>query len=220
MGGYSSTGRALDCESRGWRFDPLYLPKIKALVVHNFRHRSRISRWTPQKNLLWLFTNSNLLALITWQILLQKSLVIFKLENNYLFQLLLLEGFKDTIVKRTSEAIAFKNYPVSYQFPLSLRYWITRTNWEFFSRQPLSKKLMGWELKLAFNIYYKPRPYFLTRSTQKTYKVFLTKFLLFLSFGWVQWNRLIRIRVQHTQLLNELYFLTFLNVYYFKIYNF
>lgn len=33
LGGYSSTGRALDCDSKGWGFDPLYSP-----IQHLYKH--------------------------------------------------------------------------------------------------------------------------------------------------------------------------------------
>lgn len=193
---------------------------MNTFLVQNFRKRSRLFRWTPQKHLLWLFNNSVILCLMTWQMSLHQWSTILNLSNKHIFQILFKDGFKEMIVKHTEEAIFFKHYPVTIPFTASLKMNIVRNNLAFFSNDNLHKTCLVRGQHIIFNKYHQMTPFILTRSTQRVYKNFITKFLLFLPLGWVQWNLSIRIRVQHTSLFTEFFFLRFLNIYYFKVFNF
>ena len=169
---------------------------------------------------MWLFNNSVLLCLITLQLSLAGWHKILNLTNKHIFQVLFKYGFRATVVQQTTDALVFHNYPVTIPLTTTLKDWIVRNNIHFFENETLEVSKIVRGKNIIFNRYYNLNPFILTKSTQKIYKAFITKFLLFLPLGWVQWNLSIIIRTQHTNLVREFHFLRFLNIYYFKVFNF
>lgn len=142
------------------------------------------------------------------------------LTHTHVFQILFKHGFNETVVIKTTESLAFKNYPVGMSLNPTLKYWILRNNLSMVSNSDWKLLSVAKEPNLIFNRYYKFSAFTLTRSTQKIFKMFLTKFRTFLLFSWVQWNSHYRIRTQHTYLLRNYYLFRFLNIYYCKVFNF
>lgn len=189
-------------------------------MIQNFKRRSRINRWTPKKNLIWLLNNVSTFYLITVQIYRSQWLTLTTLTKKHILQLWFKEGFKETLVHKTIDSLIFRNYPVGISFNETLKYWILRSGLSLVEGGDLSVRNISYSRQLRFNQYYTFRPFLLTRSTQKTLKIFLTKFFTLLPLTWVQWNGKHRIKTQHTFLLKEFHIFKFLNVYFFKVFNF
>jgi len=140
--------------------------------------------------------------------------------HNHVFQLLFNSGFSETLITKTAESLTFNNYPVGMSLNSTLKYWILQNNLSMLTNSNWKVNIVRKEPNLLFNRYHRFSPFTLTRSTQKIFKMFLTKFRTFLLFSWVQWNSRYKIQTQHTYLLRNYFLFRFLNVYYSKVFHF
>ena len=196
-----------------------------SLATQNFRKRSTVFRWTPKKNLIWLLNNAAVLYISNLQLSLRDWTNAVNLTNKHIFQILFRYGFNKTLVKKSASALFFRHHPVGFNLHKTLKYWIL-TNGIMFIQETHEPKptfnliQLTRGSKLVYNSYYTTNPCFLSRSTQKTFKIVAFKFFTILPLSWVQWNRRHRIWVQHTYINNMFFLSRFLNVYFFKLLHF
>ena len=111
---------------------------------------------------------------------------ILNLGSFHIYQVLFKYGFSETLLKKTTRALVFRNYPVGLNLVPSLKFWILKTNLSFHENKPLRLVNFNRASNLIENRYYKSTPYFLSRSTTKIFKQFLTKFFRIIPLSWVQ----------------------------------
>ena len=196
-----------------------------SLVTQNFRRRSLVFRWTPKKNLIWLLNNASILYISNLQLSLRDWTNALHMTNQHVFQIIFRYGFNQTLVKKSARALSFRHHPVGSNRNKTLKYWILSNGIMFI--EETHARLPKFNLvqlhrgsKLLYNSYYVANPCFLSRATQKTYKIVAFKFFTLLPLSWVQWNRRHRIWVQHTYINNMFFLSRFLNVYFFKLLHF
>ena len=145
---------------------------------------------------------------------------ILNLTNKHVFQILFKIVFSESLLKKTTESLIFRNYPVGLSYNDTLKYWILKNNVSYFYQAPWTSKFIGRHSHLTYNRCHVFTPFILTRSTKRQFKNVALKLLLFSTHFWTQWNSHICINTQHTYFFREFIFFRCLNKYYFKIYNF
>lgn len=145
---------------------------------------------------------------------------LLNLTTNHEIQILFKYVFSKSILHKTNSALVFKNHPVGNRGFNALKFGALRTSLGFFDNQPPKSVTPLRSSTFHHNRYYNSTPFLLTRATKKTLRASLFKFLTLTTLTWVQWSRLHRFTQQHTYLPYDFFFLRFLNVYFFKVFNF
>ena len=210
--------QTVNLEVRG--SNPLIYPVQRSFLIHNFLIRSRNFRWTPKTYLMWIAYNLPILFFYSLQITRGSWATTLNLSNKHVFQTLMSYGFRETFLKHVVRAVEFNNHPARITLTTSLKYLISQTGLTLASRKKVTLVPLRRFDKIVFNKYHLLVPCILTRSSSKLYKTFLVKSLLFSLLTWNQWNNNIGVTAQHTHLFSDLYLLRFINVYFFKIFNF
>ena len=200
--------------------NPLDYPIVLVHLLHNFKARSKVFRWTPKKHLVWLLNNSMLFFILSIQMTLYNWHAVLNLTNKHFFQIIFKYGYKDLLIKQIVDSFPFRHYPVGLAFNSTIKYWILRKNINMLDNNPITNLIIPTYNNVIFNRYHRFPTFSLSRSTQNVLKIFLTRFRTFLVLSWIQWNNSFRIRHQHTYLLKDYHLFRFLNIYYAKLFNF
>lgn len=193
---------------------------MRSYLIHNFKKRSCVYRWTPKRNLNWLLSNLPVLYIMSVQLLFGEWRTLLNLTTNHNMQVLFKYVFSQSMLHKTNSSLVFKNHPVGNRSFNSLKYGALRLALGFFDNVPSPMLLPARSIEFHHNRYHNSTPFLLTRATKKILRASLFKFLTLTTLTWVQWSRLHRFTQQHTYLPYDFYFLKFLNVYFFKVFNF